>query len=76
MSDENALTAVKNDIVAGADFAAKAKEFSTCPSGTPAAPTISLMASTFETLHSINHGLVGREKWWRPGQFWAVSNET
>ena len=59
MSDENALAAVKNDIAAGADFAAKAKEFSTCPSGTTALP-ISLIISTCETLHSINRDLVGR----------------
>ena len=33
MKDEAALTAVKDEIAAGADFAEKAKEHSTCPSG-------------------------------------------
>ena len=33
MKDEAALIAVKDEIAAGADFADKAKEHSTCPSG-------------------------------------------
>jgi peptidyl-prolyl cis-trans isomerase C len=33
MKDEAALTAIKDEIAAGADFAEKAKEHSTCPSG-------------------------------------------